>query len=141
MQQCLSNQKNGTILELTTDLLDSIVWKGATYVMFDHNGQKVPVELVKQIDNQFFYVHHLTIFEEAVEAKGYQDPSPAQFVKQDPEYIFVLKDKEPIIVDRISKLSNEFPDRKDELKKFIKKNKIKKNKKDKLVLLFQFLAQ
>ena len=39
-------KKNGTILELTTDLLDSIVWKGATYVMFDHNGQKVPVELV-----------------------------------------------------------------------------------------------
>jgi len=117
-----------------------LVYKGIPYIIHNNNGLQIPVAVIKRKGENALYLHHITNFVEAVKPKGYQDPSPAQYIDQDPEYMFVLDGLDPITLNRLSKFPDNFPERKDEIKKFIKKNKIKKSKEDKLILLFEYLA-
>lgn len=108
----------------------------------------VPFTNVKKIRRGFFIVEekgNATLyskpqvnFQDAKKPAAYQDAVPAQFIKR-PDTYYIRVGKEPaMLIAKKKDLEAVFPDHKDEISGFIKKNKVKPNDPESLKELVQF---
>lgn len=74
----------------------------------------------------------LIVLKEAQQAKAYKDPEPARFIMKPTEY-YLLKDGNKIFAVKNEKHLLTLLDHKEELKAFIKKNKLKTRKAEDLI--------
>lgn len=75
---------------------------------------------------------HAVVLKEAEPAKPYQDPKPAAFEKE-PASFFVLNEKQEVIeISNTNSLLDALPSANNELKSYLKKNKLKVRKEDDL---------
>ena len=108
----------------------------------------IPYINVKKIRRGFFtvlekgnvslYARHRVVFERAKEPGAYQDAEPARFVKRDDEYFLRVGMDPAQIVAKIKDLQSIFPEHKQEVSDFIKKNKVKANHSETLKELVQY---
>jgi hypothetical protein len=108
----------------------------------------VPFTNVKKIRRGFFIVEEKgnatlyskpqVIFENAKEPAAYQDAVPARFLKRPDEY-YIRVGKEPaMLISKKKDLEEAFPDHKNDISGFIRKNKVKPNNPESLKELVQF---
>lgn len=78
------------------------------------------------------------IFEDAKEPAAYQEAEPPKFIRKSDDY-FIRIEKEPaVLISRKKDLELVFPNHKKEVNSFIKKNKVKPNKPERLTELVQY---
>lgn len=114
----------------------------------DYIFEYVPFTNAKKIRRGFFVVEEKgnatlyskpqVVFENAKEPAAYQDAKPAQFVKRPDEYYIRVGMEPAMLIANKRDLEEAFPDHKDEISGFIKKNKVKPNDPETLKELVQF---
>lgn len=78
------------------------------------------------------------IFEDAKEPAAYQEAKPPKFLRKPDDY-FIRIGKEPaVLISRKKDLEVAFPNHKNEVNSFIKKNKVKPNKPERMAELVQY---
>ena len=78
------------------------------------------------------------LFEDAKEPAAYQDAKPPRFARKPDDY-YIRAGKEPAqLISRKKDLEEVFPDHKKEVRSFIKKNKVKPNKPERMAELVKF---
>ena len=87
---------------------------------------------VEEKGNVSLYSRLEIIYKKAEEPSGYKDASSAKFVKKSDSFYIRVGSAEAKKVDSKKELIAIFPDHKDEIAAFIKKNKVKINKPEKL---------
>ncbi len=124
-------------------LIDSVVFKGKTYVYRDveYDGlvKQRLVEKVAQTNSFQLCKVTAVIFKSEVKAGGYIDPEPAKFEWEEPVYWFNVNDQQ-ITLTNFSKVYRSFPDHKRKIRKFIRENRIKKYDEEGLVKLLEYLS-
>jgi len=94
--------------------------------------------IVEEKGNATLYSKPQVVFENAKKPAAYQDAKPAQFIKRPDEY-YIRVGKEPaMLMAKKKDLEEIFPDRKDEISGFIRKNKVKPKNPELLKELVQF---
>ena len=84
------------------------------------------------------YAHAAVSYVEPEEAGAYKDPEPAKFVKKPTEYYIRLGQEAALKVGNKKEVVSLFPDHRDEIATFIKKNKIKTTKAEDLQELVKY---
>ena len=94
--------------------------------------------IVEENGNATLYSKPQVIFENAKEPAAYKDAVPARFLKRPDEY-YIRVGKEPaMLMAKKKDLEEIFPDRKDEISGFIRKNKVKPKNPELLKELVRF---
>ncbi|HPR33390.1 MAG TPA: hypothetical protein PLK12_14920 [Prolixibacteraceae bacterium] len=126
------------------EVLDSVRYEGKVYVYRDmeYDGliKNRLAELVARSGQNELCRLTVVAFLPEVKAGGYIDPKPARFEWYEPVYVLVVNEQ-VITLSNLSKLYSAFPSHKDEIKKFIRSQKVKKNQADGLTRLLHYLAQ
>ena len=114
----------------------------------DYKIMYLPFIVVKKIKNGYFisleegkaslFSKPKVIFQEAKKAGAYVDAEPAKFIKKSDEYYIRIGMEAARPVTSKSDLYDVFPDHKKEIKSFIKDNKVKPHKREKLKKLVQY---
>ena len=122
--------------------IDSVIVDGTTYVYRTFNvGGKNILRTIKVIDrrraNAIYYYRGVELLPE-IKSAGYIDPKPARFEWQDPVYLFETGDK-IIVLNNFKEFTTVFPGKENEIKKFIKENRIHKDKPDELKKLLEYV--
>ncbi|MGC9352925.1 MAG: hypothetical protein ACP5D9_03745 [Mariniphaga sp.] len=94
--------------------------------------------LVEGKGNATLYSKPQVIFENAKEPAAYQDAVPARFIRRPDEYYIRVGKEAAVLIIKKKDLEEVFPDHKDEISGFIKKNKVKPNNPESLKKLVQF---
>jgi hypothetical protein len=94
--------------------------------------------VVEEKGNATLYSKPQVIFEDAKEPAAYKDAVPARFIKRPDEYYIRVGKESAILITKKKDLEEAFPDHKDEISGFIKKNKVKPNKPELLKELVQY---
>jgi hypothetical protein len=122
--------------------IDSVKVKDQTYLFktFDFNGKTLPrvVELMGKSEKGLLYKFICVEFKPEVKAGSYVDPKPATYNWDDPVYIIETGEK-IITLTSLNKITNAFPQKENEIKKFIKSNKIKKDDPSDLLKLLHYI--
>ena len=84
------------------------------------------------------FIKHKVIFKDAEEPGAYKEEVPARFIKDQDEYYIRIGKEAAVIVGNKKDLFEIFPDHKDNIEAFIKKNKIKTNKAESLLELVNY---
>lgn len=115
----------------------------------DYKMVYIPFTSSRKIRRGFFEVLELgnkavllarpqVFFEEAKEPAAYQEAEPPKFIRKTDEY-FIRVGKEPaVLISRKKDLEEVFPDHEKEISSFIKKNKVKPNKPERMAELVQY---
>ncbi|MCA1761086.1 MAG: hypothetical protein LC658_15065, partial [Bacteroidales bacterium] len=114
----------------------------------DYTFEYIPFTNAKKIKRGFFIVEEKgnatlyskpqIIFENAKEPAAYQDAVPARFLKRPDEYYIRVGMEPAMLISKKKDLEEVFPDYKDDISGFIKKNKVKPNNPELLKELVQF---
>jgi len=133
---------DGQVLALTTP---EIVEKAD---FGDYSMSYIPYLFGKKMKRGFFtileegavslYTRHETIFEQAKEAAAYKEPEPAKFVKRPDTYYLRNGQEAAVKIENKNDLIEQFPNHKEEIEAFIKKDKTKLGKPDKLIALVKY---
>lgn len=84
------------------------------------------------------YVKYGIKYREAKEAAAYKDPEPAQFIKIPNSYYLRYNEDAAIKVESKKDLINFFPNHQKKVEEYIKKNKVKPAKEDRLLQLIRY---
>lgn len=94
--------------------------------------------IIEEKGNATLYAKPQVVFENAKEPAAYQDAVPARFLKR-PDENYIRVGKEPaILISKKKDLEEVFPDHREEIADFIRKNKVKINDHESLKGLVQF---
>ena len=114
-------------------------------VIGEHSFSYIPYQISKKMKRGFFilleegnvslYARPVVLYQEPKEAAPYKDPEPAKFIQRPNEYYMRNGKDAATKVETKKDLVNFFPDHKEEIESFIKKNKVKPGKEDKLIAL------
>lgn len=104
--------------------------------------------LLKKVKSGFFeelqsgkaslYARKEVDFIKATRPAGYQDAQPPKFQPRPDAYYISVDGQPAVLVSGKKDLIEAFPDHQDEVTTFIKKNKVKPNKSDKLIALVEY---
>jgi len=93
--------------------------------------------LIEQGNASLYYKPQIFL-KKATEAVPFQEPQPAKFIRQVDAYYLRIEPTEAKLIGNRKDLFKLFPDRKEEIATFVKRNKIKTNKVEDLRKLLQF---
>jgi hypothetical protein len=124
--------------------IDSIIAEGRTYLFkeFAVNGRILPriVEVVVKGAKNSIYKFTEVDLNPEVQATALVQPKPACYYWNQPVYLIEIGDK-IFPITTLKKITDMFPEKETELKAFIKKNKIKKNRTSDLKQLLEYINQ
>lgn len=130
------------LINVNKTYLDSVVYKGNIYLFKEAEvqGKKsiYPMLKVSNAGNCSLFLLKYKIFKEEVKTQGYNEAKPPRIEDQPDLYVLEIGDK-AIPLNTINSLLKEFPEQKDELKNFIKKNKVKLKDQESLKKLVAYL--
>lgn len=108
----------------------------------------LPYSISKKIRKGFFtvieegkaslYLKHEIFFQKAVEPAAYKDAEPAKFEKRPDEFFIRVGSAEAQLIDNKKDLLDAFPDKQNEIEKFVKQNKIKTNNSENLLEVIRY---
>ena len=114
----------------------------------DYKMVYIPYAITKKNKNGFFIVEEEgkaslykkleIIFKKAEEPAAYKDAEPPKFVKKSDSYFIRINTEVAKKISSKNELLKTFPDHKDEISTFVKKNKVKTSKLEKLKELVQY---
>lgn len=135
---------NGITYVADVNTIDSVVLDKKTYVFRNLGStEKIVFKAVQVISQQgeyAFYIYKSVEFQPEVKAAGYVDPKPARYVWKDPVYYFA-KGEQLIKLNNFKGLIAAFPGKENDIKKFIKENKISNDNPEELKKLLGFLSK
>lgn len=136
--------KDDKIFMVAENTIDSVIVNGSTYVYrsFPISGESKArvVKVVNRQNGNSLYIYQGVEFKPEVKAGGYVDPKPARYEWNEPFYLFELGDQ-IIALNNFKDLVAAFPTKENEIKKFIKENKISKDNPGELKVLLGFVSQ
>jgi len=135
---------NGKKNILDASIIDSVIVDKETFVFKNisvngNNSSRAVKVIGKQGGNSIYFFKSVE-FQSEVKPGGYIDPKPARYLWVDPVYLFEKGDK-IIPLNNFKMLIASFPNNEDQIKKFIKDNKIHKDNPDELRKLLTFISQ
>ena len=77
-------------------------------------------------------------FKEAKEPAAYQEAEPPKFLRKSDDYFIRIEKESAVLISRKKDLEEVFPDHKNKVDSFIKKNKVKPNNSERMAELVQF---
>jgi hypothetical protein len=115
----------------------------------DYKMVYVPFTVTKKIRRGFFIeieagdkvvllARPQVLFEEAKEPAAYQEAEPPKFVRKSDDYYIRVGKEAAMLMSNKKDLEEVFPDYGKEVKSFIKKNKVKPNKPERMAELVQY---
>ena len=138
-EQHFEFKKDDNVFFVDPDLIDSVRFNSKLYVykMLTDIGD-LKKHVLEKVDDHKLYKLSTVVFKPEVQPGVYVDPKPARFEWGDPVYVLDVK-HDYIILSNFNKLYKSFPEKKNELKKFIKKHDIKKDDEKGLILLIGYV--
>ncbi len=122
--------------------IDSIVVNKEAFVfkVMEYNGKKMPrvLQIIKLDDKTSLYQFTGVELKPEVKASGYVDPKPASYQWDQPVYVMEIKG-ELVVLNNFKQLMKLFPGKENDIKSFIKEQKINKNNPEKLIQLMQHI--
>lgn len=117
---------------------------GQTFILIpykdlNNNTKQEYIELVHASGNILFKTNKIKYIEAKEPVNGYDSAKPAKYLPAESSYILKYKDQYFEIPKKAKELENLFPEKSNELKSFIKSNKLKLDKEESLIKLAQFL--
>lgn len=94
--------------------------------------------IVEEKGNATLYSKPQVVFENAKEPAAYQDAVPARFLKRPDEHYIRVGKEAAVLIAKKKDIEEAFPDHKNEVSDFIRKNKVKPNNPESLKELVQF---
>ncbi|HYQ59145.1 MAG TPA: hypothetical protein VEP89_17505 [Draconibacterium sp.] len=117
-------------------------------VVGEYNLSYIPYMLANRMKRGYFillkegdlslYARPVISFQEAEAAGAYAEAQPAKYVEQPNDYYLRFGMDAAIKIETKKDLENAFSDHQKEIESFIKKNKVKPNKEDKLIALVEY---
>lgn len=109
----------------------------------------VPYALARKIRRSFFMQiengdkavllsRPQVFFEDAKKPAAYQDAEPPKFIRKSDEYYIRIGKEAAVLISNKKDLEEVFPDHKNKVDSFIKKNKVKPNKPERMVKLVRY---
>lgn len=135
-------KEKGKTLALMKDtaLVESFLIDGKRFILTPIAHKKENMSFVEVlVEGKFsLYRKYIVDFQPAVEAKGYQDPSPPTFKMESPIY-FLKSEGSFEKVKGMKDMAKKLTDYSDELNKYIKSNKLKMKRDEDLVEFMGYL--
>jgi hypothetical protein len=137
-------QLDGKTHLVDANTIDSVLINDMTYVYrtLEVKGKTKPcaVKLVGHVGNNSIYSFTEVELKPEVKASGYVEPKPATYNWVEPVYLFEISGN-LIVLTNFKKLTSTFPEKENEIKRFIKENKIKKDYPDDLKKLLGYISK
>lgn len=140
----LESKQNGKMLNVNKNSnIKEVIIDGKCYclIILDNLPSKTIVE--KIYDHKLkLYLKHQVSFKKAEFAKPYVDPKPNRFISSNPKLYFKTPFNESLIrIKRAKDFTKIFPNSSSQIKKYIKKNKIKIDNKEQLIQLVSYIEE
>ena len=117
-------------------------------VVGEDTFSNIPYEFGNTVKHAYFilliegklslYMRPEIIYQKPKKAAGYIDPEPAKFIKRPDVFYLRINQQAAVKIESKKDLQNFFTDHQKQIQDFIKKNKIKVGKKDKIIELVQY---
>ncbi|WP_319265837.1 hypothetical protein [uncultured Draconibacterium sp.] len=111
-------------------------------VVGENTFSNIPYKLSNKVKRAYFillvdgkvslYARPEVLYQKPKEAAAYKEPEPAKFIKRPDSYYLRLNQQAAVKIESRKDLQNFFPDHKRAIEDFIKENRIKHNKEDKM---------
>ncbi|KJF42376.1 hypothetical protein [Draconibacterium sediminis] len=117
-------------------------------VVGENTFSNIPYELGNKVKRAYFillfegklslYARPEVIYKKPKEAAAYAEPEPAKFIKRPDIYYLRLNQQTAVRIESKKDLENFFTNHQSQMESFIKKNKIKPSKEDKMIELVEY---
>ncbi|WP_303918317.1 hypothetical protein [Draconibacterium sediminis] len=117
-------------------------------VVGENTFSNIPYKLGNKVKRAYFillsegklslYARPEVLYQKPKEAAAYKEPEPAKFIKRPDTYYLRLNEQPAVKIESKKDLENFFTDHQSQLESFIKKNKIKPGKADKMMELVEY---
>ena len=117
-------------------------------VVGENTFSNIPYKLGNKVKRAYFilltegklslYARPEVLYQKPKEAAAYKEPEPAKFIKRPDTYYLRLNQQAAVKIESKKDLDNFFIDHQSQLESFIKKNKIKPGKGDKMMELVEY---
>jgi len=117
-------------------------------VVGENTFSNIPYKLGNKVKRAYFilltegkvslYARPEVLYQKPKEAAAYKEPEPAKFIKRPDTYYLRLNQQAAVKIESKKDLENFFTDHQSQLESFIKKNKIKPGKADKMMELVEY---
>nr|WP_319570781.1 hypothetical protein [uncultured Draconibacterium sp.] len=117
-------------------------------VVGEDTFSNIPYEFGNKVKRAYFilliegklslYARPEVMYQKPKKAAGYKEPEPAKFIKRPDVFYLRINQQAAVKIESKKDLQNFFTDHQKQIQDFIKKNKIKVGKKDKIIELVQY---
>ncbi|WP_372648637.1 hypothetical protein [Draconibacterium sp.] len=117
-------------------------------VVGENTFSNIPYKLGNKVKRGYFilltegklslYARPEVLYQKPKEAAAYAEPEPAKFIKRPDTYYLRLNQEAAVKIESKKDLENFFTDHQSQMESFIKKNKIKPGKEDKMTELVEY---
>lgn len=134
----------GKVYVADANIIDSVIVDSATYVYrsfkFNDKENKRVVKIIDQQGKNMIYMYRNVEFKQEVKPGPLVDFKSAHFEWNDPIYLFEIGNQ-LIKLNNFKELMAAFPDKENDIKKFIKENYIHKDNPDELKNLLGYIVR
>jgi hypothetical protein len=121
-------------------IVDTVYYNSSKFAYKKENNKLKAYEILSTAPQaELLKKYKVSYSEGQIGIKGKRNSYP-RYKSEKPEYYFAKTNEEKIQIKGIKNLASLFPEKKDDIKAFIKANKLKKKKERDLITLFNYVA-
>lgn len=128
----------GEVMEIAApEIVEKITYNDCNMVYMPYTGEKTGKGFFKELQEgkASLYAHHEVVFKDSPRQESFAMPEPPKFIKKQDSHYIRFGSGKAIKVGNKNELIQIFPDHQKEISAFVKKNKVKTNKTEKLMEL------
>lgn len=133
-------QYKGNLMYIKCDVIDTISYGNKPYIVKELNGENKVLEILKEVENCSLLKNLVIEYVPARIGVPFKENVYAHFEKKEPGYYFSIPEKGLINIFNFNSLYKYYPESKNEIKSFVKKNKLKMGNEDDLAMLLSFVS-
>jgi hypothetical protein len=133
--------KDNAILFMNSEIVDTVILNDKTFIFIHKEKRKGAYEVLFENSTGSVLKKHRVSFNKGATGVPFKEDVPPHYRNNLSEFYFYYKTGLVLRVTSLKQLADYFPQHKNEMKKFIKKNKLKRDKEEHLVNVFEYLCQ
>ena len=137
----LEAKSSEVILYINKNIVDSVSLNNSTYVFKKAGNEMRVFNVLDRSDKGIMLENNSISFDQGRFGVPHKDDIYPHYKTEKPVYYYYLNPGKMINLTSYNDLYNYFPDKKAAIKSFIRKEKLKKNKKNDLIKLFGFVTE
>jgi len=133
-------EQGTTSMFINSYVVDTVYYKESRFAYKKEENKLKAYEILSSSPKaELLKKYKVTFFEGQIGVKGKKNSYP-RYKSEKPEYYFAKTNEEKIQISGMKNLVSLFPEKKEDIKAFIKANKLKKKKEKDLITLFNYVA-